>query len=137
MNVYCYAPVICYVGESANSALTSRPHLHELDHITGSGKTVNVIDKVAYVWEKVATRLHFEGHDISRIQRNEHRAEDACHTMFVEWLEGRGRTPTTWETVLKVLEEAKQRELAKDLKEILGINLNTPKKSNQKTCRLS
>ena len=118
-------------------ALTIKPHLHELDHISGNGKTVTVIDSVACVWEKVAMRLHFEGHDISRIQRNEHRAEDACRTMFVEWLEGKGRTPTTWETILKALEEAKQCELAKDLKDILGMNLCTSKKSNKKTCRLS
>ena len=94
-----------------------------------------MIESVACVWEKVATRLYFEGHDILRIQTNKHQAEDACRTMFVEWLEGRGRTPTTWETVLKALEEAKQRELAKDLKEIFGINVHVSKKSNKKTCR--
>ena len=36
--------------------------------------------------------------------------------MFVEWLEGKGRTHTTWETVLQALDEAKQGELVKDLK---------------------
>ena len=97
-----------------------------------------MIDKVAHVWEKIATRLHFEGHDISRIRRNEHKAEDACRTMFVEWLEGKGRTPTTWETVLNALEEAKQRQLAKDLKETLGVNVDiSSKRSGHKTCLLS
>ena len=80
---------------------------------------MNVIDKTAYAWEKVATRLHFEGHDISRIRRNERQAEDACRTMFAEWLEGKGRSPTTWCTVLQALNEARQGELAKDLEEVL------------------
>ena len=126
------------VGDTANSVLSSRPRLHELDSITGNGKTVNVIDKVTHVWEKIATRLHFEGHDISRIRRNEHKTEDACRDMFVEWLEGKGRTPTTWETVLNALEEAKQRQLAKDLKEALGVNIDIiSKKTGRKTCQLS
>ena len=80
---------------------------------------MNVNDKTACSWEKVATRLHFEGHDISRIRKNEHQAEDACRTMFAEWLEGKGRSPTTWGTVLQALNEARQGELAKDLEEIL------------------
>ena len=80
---------------------------------------MNVIDKTACAWEKVATRLHFENHDISRIRRNEHQAEDACRTMFGEWLEGKGRTPTTWGTVLQALNEARQGELANDLEEVL------------------
>ena len=76
-----------------------------------------MISRAAAVWEKVATRLHFEGHDILTIRKNEHQAEDACRTMFIEWLEGKGRTPTTWETVIKALEEAKLAEVAKDLKD--------------------
>ena len=41
--------------------------------------------------------------------------------MFSEWLEGKGRTPTTWETVIKALEEADLGEVAQDLKEVLGV----------------
>ena len=103
--------------------MASRPRLHELDLIAGKGKTVNVIDKTACAWEKVAMRLHFEGHDISRIRRNERQAEDACRTMFGEWLQGKGRTPTTWDTVLQALNEARQGELAKDLEEVLDTTL--------------
>ena len=80
---------------------------------------MKVINKTAHVWKQVATRLHFEGHDISRIEKDERQAEGACRTMFVEWLEGKGRTPTTWGTVLQALNEAEQGELAKDLEEVL------------------
>ena len=80
---------------------------------------MNVISKTAHVWEKVATALQFEGHDISRIGKDECQAEDACRTVFSEWLEGKGRTPTTWGTVLRALNEAEQGELANDLEEVL------------------
>ena len=109
--------ILSYVGGDATSTLANKPHLHELDLFAGK---VSVIDMTACVWEKVATRLYFEGHDISRIRKNEHQAEDACRTMFAEWLEGKGRTPTTWETVLQALDEAKQGELTKELKELFN-----------------
>ena len=112
-----------FIGDDASSALSSKPRLYELDLIAGKGKTVNVIDKTTCAWEKVAIRLHFEGHDISRIKRNERQAEDACRTMFTEWLEGKGRNPTTWGTVLHALNEARQGELAKDLEEVLDTTL--------------
>jgi hypothetical protein len=112
--------VLYFIGDDASPALASKPHLHELDLIAGKGKTVNVIDKTACAWEKVAMRLHFKGHDISRIRKNERQAEDACRTIFTEWLEGKGRTPTTWGTVIQALNEARQGELAKDLEEVLA-----------------
>ena len=80
-----------------------------------------MINRTASVWEKVATRLHFKGHDILTIRRNEHQTEDACRTMFIEWLEGKGRTPITWETVIKVLEEVELAEVAEDLKNIITL----------------
>ena len=109
----------CSIGGAINPALARKPRLYELDRITGNDKTVRVINRAAPVWEKVATRLHFEGHDILTIGRNKHQAEDACRTVFMEWLEGKGRSPTTWETVNEVLEEAELAEVAKDLKDIL------------------
>ena len=73
-------------------------------------------------WEKLATRLHFEGHEIACIKRDNHfQSVDACRAMFSEWLEGKGRTPTNWETVIKALEEAELGEVAQDLKEVLGV----------------
>ena len=83
---------------------------------------MNVIDKAAHVWKKVARRLHFEGHDISRIRRDEPESIDACTAVFSEWLEGKGRSPKTWGTVVRALDEAGLGELSKDLKEVLRIS---------------
>ena len=54
---------------------------------------------------------------------NHFQGEDACRAMFSKWLEGKGhiRTPTNWDTVIKVLEEANLGEVAQDLKEVLGV----------------
>ena len=103
--------------------LTSRPRLYELERIKANGKTVKIISRVAAEWEKVATRLQFEGHDILRIKKDNHfQTSDACRAMFIEWLEGKGRTPTTWDTVIKALEEAEFGETAGDLRpDVLGV----------------
>ena len=81
---------------------------------------MKVINKTAHVWKQIARRLYFEGHDILRIGEDERHAEDACCRVFIEWLEGKGRTPTTWGTVLHALNEAEQGELANDLEEVLN-----------------
>ena len=120
--MYDHVPHILCIAGSENLSLTSEPRLYELDHIKGNGKTVKVISRVAAKWETVATRLHFEGHDIERIEKDKpHQSLDACRTMFIEWLEGKGRTPITWETVIKVLEEAELAELASDLRDVFGV----------------
>ena len=96
---------------------SSLPKLHQLDLFEGKGKTVRVIKRAAAKWELVATRLYFESHDISRIREDYHQQTiKACQTVFIEWLQGNGRKPTTWNTVIKALEEADLSELATDLK---------------------
>ena len=96
--------------------ISSLPKLHHLDLTEGNGKTVRVIKQAAAKWEAVATRLYFESHDIGRIREDYHQQTvKACRTVFIEWLEGKGRTPTTWNTVIKALEEADLSELAGEL----------------------
>ena len=101
---------------------SSMPKLHHLNRIEGSnGKTVKVIKRAAAKWESVATSLHFESHDISCIRKDyPQQSVDACRTVFSEWLQGNGRKPTTWNTVIKALEEADLSELASELKIVLS-----------------
>ena len=96
--------------------LSYKPVLHQLDLIEYKDKTLKVIDQSAAKWERLATRLHFESHDVSRIRKDYHlRSFDACQTVLIEWLDGRGRQPTTWGTLIKALKEADMSELASDL----------------------
>ena len=78
---------------------------------------------VASKWDKVALRLHFCGHDISRIERDHSKSVRACQTMFMEWLEGKGRKPITWDTLIKALGEAELSQVANDLEIALGTKL--------------
>ena len=86
----------------------------------GNGKVVKVIDSVAARWEKVAMRLHFNHHVIECIRRdNHHQTTPSCQKMFAEWLDGSGRKPVNWQTLITALQEADFSELASDLQVVL------------------
>ena len=109
-----------------NCKLKCKPRLYELDLIRRNGKTVRVINRAAATWERVAIRLYFKGHEIKSIERNKHfQTGNACRAIFIEWLEGKGRQPTTWETLIEALEEADLSELASDLKDTLEAVVHT------------
>ena len=122
--------IMCYIFNFSSIFLvhsdlptaSSLPKLHHLDLIEGNRKTVRVIKQAAAKWEAVATRLYFDIDDITRIREDYHQQTfKACRTTFIEWLQGKGRTPTTWNTVIKALEEADLSELAGDLNIVFSI----------------
>ena len=83
--------------------------------------TVKVIERIAASWKRVATTLHFEGHEINIIDTDhDRRSENACRKLFTEWLDGKGRQPKTWGTVLSALNEAGFGEVASDLSDALS-----------------
>ena len=97
------------------------PKLHQLDLLESNGKSVKLISIVAGKWEKIATRLYLETHDIERIERNcFYKAESSCRTVFMEWLDGKYRAPVTWDTLIKALEEANFSKVVRDLVFILS-----------------
>ena len=113
--------IIIHIFFTDLPTLSSLPKLHHLDLIEGNGKTVRVIAQSASKWERVALSLHFESHDMSRLSRDYHlRSFEACQTVFTEWLNGKGRKPVTWNTVIKALKEAELSEVATDLQDILS-----------------
>ena len=108
------------VGHSSTEALQRKPSLPELDLLQGKSKTVKIINMIAYKWDQFVTRLSFEGHDIKRIERNSnYQTDQACRNALIEWLEGKGRKPITWGTIIKALEEAQFSEVAKEVREIV------------------
>ena len=96
------------------------PRYHELDRLDWHGKSIRIISSAAARWEKIATRLYFDGNEISAIRRDCHfQVEDACRSVLIRWLEGNGRKPTTWDTLIRALVEADLGTLAGELQSIL------------------
>ena len=76
-------------------------------------------------WDTVALRLHFESYEISRIARDyPQQSIQALRTVFTEWIQGKGRQPLSWHTLINALKETELQELqnvARDLESILGM----------------
>ena len=99
------------------------PTRHELDRLEFDGQTVNVINRSAASWERIATRLYFKGNVIASIKKNSNfQVEPACTEVFERWLNGTDglRTPVTWATVVQVLREADLGALSIELNSILS-----------------
>ena len=83
-----------------------------------SGKKVDIIATVAAHWQDFGYLLDFDetGHTIDRIAREHQlRPIDCCTAMLREWLEGRGRQPATWATLIDLLKDADMNYLAQQL----------------------
>ena len=86
---------------------------------------IKIIDQVAAKWKIVALYLYFESEMIEIIDMDcHHQSVLACRTMFVRWLEGNGRKPTTWRTLITALEDAYISGLAEDLKYIFSVGFS-------------
>ena len=70
--------------------------------------------------------LHFEDHCINVIEMNCHyQPVPACHAMFSQWLQGNGREPRTWRTLIVALEEANLHTIAQELQSIFPAEFST------------
>ena len=117
--------IICSLALTKESFfnITSIPKLHELDRIEGNDKVVKVIEHVASSWDKLALRLHFSRHDIGRISRDtREQSVQATSVVFTEWLDGKGRKPVTWETLMSALKEGEYSTIASDLEVIFEVH---------------
>ena len=75
-------------------------------------------------WKEVAITLGFDGPGIEAIDQTAFRnPEDACHEMFVRWLdEDNGLVPVTWGTLIQGLIDAGLVDVADSLKVCLNIS---------------
>ena len=101
------------------SAIDDIPSLHELDLFEQCSVVVRIIDGITAKWKDVALRLHFDGHCTEVIEMSCHyQPVTACRTMFTRWLEGYGRKPKTWRTLIVALKEANLSILAEELEKM-------------------
>ena len=118
------------------SSLSScTPEFHELDLFEQRGKKLKLIKRVAANWEDVATRLHFPGYTIKAISRDcQHQSDQACRSMFTRWLDGEGRKPITWGTLIDALNETDLSSVAQELDKMIN-SKSKSKHISEEPCR--
>ena len=62
-----------------------------------------LVKEVSTDWEKLALALHLRGEIIR--EQSQFQVEAACHNILQRWLNGEGRQPVTWGTLVDGLED--------------------------------
>jgi hypothetical protein len=101
------------------AVLDEMPRLHELHHLCTDSVVVNVIRAVAPSWENFALYLTMERNMIDIWKRDANQAEEAARTLFGHWLDGNGRKPISWKTLIQALRDNHLSNIATQVEEIL------------------
>ena len=83
---------------------------------------MKIIATIAPDWKDFGIHLDFDemGRTLDRIAREHQlRSIDCCTTIMREWLEGKGRQPATWATLIDLLKDADINDLAQQLERIV------------------
>ena len=95
----------------------------ELLNFKVDGRSVNIPREIGSKYQNFGAQL-LQEHTSAHIEDLEHQylrnGEEINHHILQEWLEGRGRKPTTWATLARVLHDIEKGELAAKLEESLS-----------------
>ena len=95
----------------------------ELLNFKAGDRSINIPREIGSKYQNFGAQL-LQEHTSAHIDDLEHRyrgsGEDINRHILQEWLEGRGRKPTTWTTLARVLREIEKGELAAKLEEFLS-----------------
>ena len=88
-----------------------------------SGKEIRIRDTITFDWDDLYMKLNCVSSPeetetkLKEIRKNSRdEAQDACREVLLLWLSGEtSRTPVTWATLITLLREIKQEELADEL----------------------
>jgi hypothetical protein len=113
-----------------DSVFDKRPDMVKLRHLvlpksTDSDKkslNFDIAERIARSYKKIGGELlqDLGGHRVGIIHTNHfHNVVDTSVAILEEWLEGSGKLPVTWRTLIRVLEENGKEVLAQDIREAL------------------
>ena len=114
------------LAASTTRSLTSKPTLPELLNFnTSSGRTVNIVDQIATHYSKLDPLLLNDdnGAVTSAIADKHQRSSETINQeILTRWLQGRGKLPVTWSTLLDVLRDVGLSELTQMIRKNLNIS---------------
>ena len=111
----------CHIVTHTGVPIQERPTFAQLVHMDlHSGRALRILDNIASHWEEIGICLQIDEATLRMITA-ETRGDvmDCCGEMMRQWLQGSGRQPVTWATLIEVLREADFNVLAHDLEMVL------------------
>ena len=101
----------------------STPTMPELLNFKAGDRSINIPREIGSKYQNFGAQLlqeHTSAHIDDLQQQYQRNGENINRCILNEWLEGKGRKPTTWATLAKVLNDIEKGELAAKLEEFLS-----------------
>ena len=98
------------------------PSLAKLSVLRAAGGKIHIIERLAPNWRGLGILLDFDdaGTQLDIIEKAHPLDPVACcQAMFQHWVKGNGVRPCSWNTLIELLEDCKQRALAKEIQDAL------------------
>ena len=80
---------------------------------------MRIRDEAADRWRDLAAQLNFKRGVIKIIEKDSDGCEDAFDDLISRWLDGAGRQPVVWKTLLSALNDIELQVLAQDVQQVL------------------
>ena len=106
--------VIIPVGE--------RPTIIELIRFQGRSRRINILQEISTKYYDFGVLLLKDGTGAKLrnvIHKYKHDAEQINQEILEQWIDGKGKQPVTWGTLVKVLRDVKPTTLASDIENAL------------------
>jgi hypothetical protein len=90
---------------------------------TASGGKIRIISRLAPCWRDLGYIMNFDptGAEIESIeQKYRGDPKDCCRAMFQHWLNGNGKRPCSWGTLIELLEDCDQQALLEEIQAALS-----------------
>ena len=106
------------------SCTDDKPSLLDLRKFPGKDHKINVMERIGVNYRDFGMFL-LQDHDLTKVSALELTWQRAslpiCQDIMRDWLQGKGKLPVTYATLLHCLREADLHSLAKDIEDVLTI----------------
>ena len=75
----------------------------------------HVVPAVSEKWREFGTYLGIDAHMLRAVHADQGKAEDSCIAVLSRWIDGAGKQPKTWITVMESLRLSGFMEVAREL----------------------
>ena len=100
-----------------STRLHSRPQLKDLIHMKSAKEheDFHILDDITGYCQELGYVLEIRESLVYNIWNRPLKNKENCRETIIEWLEGKGSTPVTWETFIEALDRLELRELSNKL----------------------
>ena len=125
MNIHVYTISSAVIPYFTFSCTDDKPSFLVLKKFPGKHGRFDVMERIGINYPELGMFL-LQDHDLSKVSALERTWQRAslpiCRDIMKEWLQGKGKLPVTYATLLHCLRDADLHSLVKDIEDVLTIS---------------